>query len=416
MSLVLHYKLNGNLSADLGTDSVSSLDAVNTGVTAFSDPTYGPVAFFDGSSDLTLPAVSVPTALTGTSARTISFWVRNLSSTGEVLTSIGNQNSLGRRFRAQVNSSSVITVAYFNTAASTMTTALGAGWRHVVLTHDSGSSKGYLDGTIEYSETKSINTFSTDLGIGVDPTGASTPQFNGYMVDYRVYDGELDAASITTLFGDGPELGFTFQATMYTHLADLTWTAQDGATSYTVTQSEDAGPVTTILDASADFTLTSPTLPGSSYIYSIYSDLDLVTPLTIINETADTVSTLTVQSLLTRISNDLTIITETAVDDIDSVLRDVLTTGDVVEYADGSATFVADSGTLALPSSGDSSVLTPFDVSAGAGQTATITLPDTTNEVLTYDESTDEVISAATNYGVGEFFKVGTFKVTVKEL
>ncbi len=416
MSLVLHYKLNESSSASLGTDSVGSLDATNTGVTAFSDPTYGQVAYFDGSADLTLPAVSVPTALTGSSARTVSLWIRTLSFTDEVITSVGNQSSAGARWRVQIKSPAQVSVAYYQVAGTQTTTAIGSGWRHFAIVYDGSNSKVYMDGVAEFDETRSINTFNTDLGIGIDTTGAVSTQFNGYMIDYRVYDGDLGQSDITTLFGDGPELGFTFQATMYSHLADLTWSSVSGASSYTVTQSEDSGPISTILDASTDLAVTSPTLAGSSYTYNLYSDLDLVTPLATLSEIADTVTTVTVQSLLTRISNDLTIITETAIDDIDSVLRDVLSTGDVIEYQDGSATFVADSDTLALPSNGDSAVLTPFDVSAGSGQTATVTLPDASNEVLTYDESTDEVVYSATNYAIGEHFKVGSFKVTVKEL
>lgn len=72
-------------------------------------------------------------------------------------------------------------------------------------------------------------------------------------------------------------------------------------------------PETTIVDASADFTASYETLPGSAYVYNIYTDSDLVTPAAIITETADTITTVTVQEILTIISNDLTVLPETAI-------------------------------------------------------------------------------------------------------
>jgi len=423
MSLVLHYAMNTSVDADLGLDSSgSSLDATNTNVTSFDDPTYGRVAYFNGTdTSLVLDSASVPTAMTSNSARTISFWMRRISANNGVISSVGNQTSLGKRHRIQMKTSDQVDVAYFNTPASTIVTAIGDGWRHVAITADSGTSKGFLDGVQEYSEGKSVSTDVTDLGIGIDTTGGSTFQYDGYLLDYRVYGAALDVTALGVIFAAGPEVGFFIKATMYTHLADLEWGGVvDGASTYTVTQTEDAGPETTILDAVTDssIVITSDTLPGSSYVYSIYSDLDLVTPILTINETADLVTTLTVQNLLARISNDITTLTETALTEIDGELRNALVTGDVLVTDIGDATFVSDAGTLALPFGPVEKVLVPFDTGEGGSQTVTITLPDETDEILTYVVSPGEgeVISDGVNYAVGEYFKSGTYKVTVTEL
>ena len=423
MSLVLHYAMNTSVDADLGLDSSgSSLDATNTNVTSFDDPTYGRVAYFNGTdTSLVLDSASVPTAMTSNSARTISFWMRRISANNGIISSVGNQTSLGRRHRIQMLTSDQVDVAYFNTPASTIVTSIGTGWRHVAITADSGTSKGFLDGVQEYSEGKSVSTAVTDLGIGIDTTGGSTVQYDGYLLDYRVYDAALDVTALGVIFAAGPEVGFFIKATMYTHLADLEWGGVvDGASTYTVTQTEDAGPETIILDAVTDslIVITSDTLPGSSYVYSIYSDLDLVTPAATTAETADLVTTLTVQNLLTRISNDITTLTETAATEIDGELRNALVTGDVLVTDIGDATFVSDAGTLALPFGPVEKVLVPFDTGEGASQQVTITLPDETDEILTYVVSPGEgeVISGGIQYAVGEFFKSGTYKVTVKTL
>ena len=206
---------------------------------------------------------------------------------------------------------------------------------------------------------------------------------------------------------------------MYTHLADLEWGGVvDGASTYTVTQTEDAGPETIILDAVTDsfIVITSDTLPGSSYVYSIYSDLDLVTPILTINETADLVTSITVQLLMTRISNDITVLTQTAISEISSLLREILTTGDVLSTNIGTVTFVENAAVFPLPDSSFERILTPFETGSGTGQTITITMPDASTEILTYDHGNDEVISSSTNYSIGKYFKSGEYKITVVEL
>ena len=417
MSLVLHYAMNSAVDAELGIDSAgSSLNATNNTVTSFADPTYGNVAYFDGSSDLQLGVASVPAAMVSSASRTVSMWIRRISANNGIITSAGDQSVVRRRYRLQINTDDTVDLQYFNTTASSINTAMGLGWRHLTFTYNGTTSKGYLDGVQGFSVAKSLFTVATDLGIGIDPTGGSTIQYNGYMTDYRIYDDALDATAVGTLFSTGPSIGFTLSATMYTHLADLTWGTVSGATNYTITQTEDAGPETTIVSETVDSVVTYETLPGSAYIYNIYSDLDLVTPAATISETADLVTTVTVQELLTRISNDLTTLTETALVEIDGELRNALTTGDVVLTDEGNATFVSDADTLTLPPGYIEKVLVPFDTSSGASQTVTITLPDASSEVFTYDDGADEVISGAVNYAVGEYFKSGTYKVTVTEL
>jgi hypothetical protein len=52
MSLVLHYRLQENTSADVGTEYVSGVNnAVNSNVTSTVDATYGTVANFDNHPD-----------------------------------------------------------------------------------------------------------------------------------------------------------------------------------------------------------------------------------------------------------------------------------------------------------------------------------------------------------------------------
>ena len=418
MSLVLHYAMNSSVDADLGLDSSGfSLDATNNTVTSFEDPTYGNVAYFNAASSLVLPSASVPAALQGNTARTISLWMRRITSNNGVITSVGSSSATNARYRLQMATTDKLSLAYYNTTASTTGTLIGTGWRHVALTYTNQASKCYIDGGQEFSAGRSLPTSVTDLGIGEDTTNGTNIKYNGYMVDYRVYDGVLDVTALGVIFSAGPETGFSVSARLYTHLSDITWGVVTGASTYTLRQTEDGGSETTLLETTdAVTTFTSTTIPGSVYVYNMYTELDLIVPAGTVTETAPIVSTVSVSDLLVRISNDITTLTEVAATEIDGELRNALSTGDVVVTEVGNATFVADTETLALPEGYVEKILVPFYAGEGASQTVTITLPDATSEVLTYDDGADEVISGGIQYAVGEYFKSGTYKVTVTEI
>lgn len=61
-------------------------------------------------------------------------------------------------------------------------------------------------------------------------------------------------------------------------------------------------------------------------------------------------------------------------------------------------------------------VPTPFLPSSGSGQTASVTLPDSTTTTKEYNELTNEVVSDTVSSGVGGYFSVGTYKVQIVEI
>jgi len=111
-SLLLNYRLN-EIDANIGTDTEGLQNATNTTVTSFTDATFGNVAYFDGLSDLTIPAVSIPSQMVGTSSRSYSFWA-NPSTFGSnrVLFANGDAAS-GERFRIQTLSSGLLGYDFF---------------------------------------------------------------------------------------------------------------------------------------------------------------------------------------------------------------------------------------------------------------------------------------------------------------
>ena len=258
------------------------------------------------------------------------------------------------------------------------------------------------NGSINISTFPAI-TLSSETLTGVSILGRA--QSNGANFSTPSITEGVDTYNITTTI--------TLEATMFTHLADLTWSSIGGATSYTVTQTEDAGSEETIVSETTDLSFTSLNLnPGSSYVFNLYTDLDLVTPATSITESALVVDTANVTALAVRLSNDFSILSESSYDEVDSQLRNFLMTGDEVILSSGNAVFVEDSDTIVHS---DTDILTPFESTAGSGQTITVTVGGE-SAVLTYNESLNEVTYDGTAYGIGESFAVGTSKVTISEI
>jgi len=418
MSLVWNYKLT-----DVATSVVDSeglvADATNVGtVVSFTDPTYGEVAQFSGSNNLEI--ASAPTEITGTVSRAISVWLQQTSqgSNTRMIFSYGTDAGQGQRFRLQVDNAGKLGYDVFNVEEVGTATATVGTWFHCVLMYDLPTTTItlYVDGVSVASTVTTLDTSAGAFAIGTDPVNA-LPNFVGYVSDFRAYNDVLTPADITTLFADGPNVA-TLELTLYTHIADLTWSAIDGATTYTIRKTESGGldEIDVVVDTTelsyTDYNL----MAATAYVYNLYTDVSPTIVVLTELGTTPVVDSTSVGLLLTRVSNDITILTVNAAEAIESTLRDVLATGDALATTSGSVTFVENLGTLALPFGSVEKVLLPFDTGFVGTQGATITLPDLTDEVLGYDEGADEVIYDTVNYAVGEYFKSGTYKVSVKDL
>lgn len=431
MSITRWYKFTED-TAEIGTDSSGNLkDLTNVGgVTSVTDATYGKVAYFNGTSSyFTLPSADIPASMIGGSSRSISFWFKpdNSLTTNGGLVTYGNKVSNvqnGRRYALRfIESTNSLGIVYFNvTGTSIPANAITKGsWNYVTTVfNDTGNlSQIYVNGSLSVSGSKTVNTASGyDLYIGLYGE-IGNEYLMGCMLDMRFYDSALDAAAILSLYNAGPEVANSLEAVMYTHIADLTWDPISGASTYAVTQDENSSGEIEIANSISETSLTAINLtPGTPYEFKIYTDSSpLVSDLSLSTSTPVVDST-SVDALLTRFSNnlvDLSESSESAIEDIDSTLRTVLDTGDVVETSLGETVFVSDSESLLIPSVGGN-VLTPFDENAGTGQTTTILFDDTSTNIFTYNEATNELISDGSSFPVGSYTVVGKYKVTVSEI
>ena len=414
MSIVLSYKFNTDV---LGEESISSTDMTNTGVTSVVDATYGKVAYFDGSSYLTLASGSTPVSMTGNNSRAVSYWLKldNASlGTLRYLYTLGDGSGTGTRWRLQHRIANTIVQAYAGQSSSEGSIVLAADtWYHIVNAFDTSDDtvKLYINGSLDYNTARTVNTATVGMVVGGDIDSLPGISMIGSMTDFRIYDDIISAAEVTAIYNTGPEL-VVFESIMYIYLADLTWEAISGATSYTVSQIEDSGTEEVVASGVTDLSFTATKLnPGSSYEFMLYTNLDLVSPAATITEVAPALATAGVDSLIVRLGNDLSSLSETEVDNIESELKNVLITGDVLDIDNAPYVYVQDSDTLEYTGT---SILAPFE-GLVAGQEITITTP-TESTLIEYDETSGEVIVNATNYSPGDFFIVGSHRVRISEI
>lgn len=419
MSLVLQYKFD---QADLTIDSsTSGIPLVNAGgVVSSVDATYGNVASFDGSSNSYLSSGTSLSTLQGSSSRTISYWLnRNAKGTFSIPYAYGNPGISGGGIRSAFNASGVLALAYNSGQQLDSNTSFSVGtWYHVAEVYDGTTLSFYIDGVFDTSATVSMNSSTNPLSIGQDLVHVVNSGFiyTGYMSDFRVYDDALLAADLLTITTNGPNASLlNLDTTMYTHVADLTWDAVPGATSYTVSSNENSGGEVTLGTSSGTTYEVFNLTPGGSYEFRVYTDLDIVTPAYAETETSLALNTTNVGSLMTRLNNDLTLLTGSASDEVEPFLRSILTTGDIVNTSIGDVVFVANTESLSLDEP-EEKMMTPFEEASGSGQSISVVLPDTSINTVGYDQTTNEVVSGSTNYPVGTYFILGNRKVTVKEI
>lgn len=412
MSLVRHYQLS---SSDdyIGQDSSGSgSDMTNLNATIVTDTTYGDVAYFDGTASLTLPQSLVPDCMTGGNTRTLSLWMR--MDTGST--------SLRRWLFSILNFRSMMefnqTYTYLFSAGNSYNPGFVHAeetWYNIAIVYDSTTDvvTSYTDGQVDGTHSVVMNTGPSDFMIADNVLNISAGNnFTGMITDVRIYDYALSLEEMGTLFSQGPGLR-VLSASVFTHLADLTWESIIGASMYRLTQKEGVGDEEEVVGPTTKTAVTLGNLePGSSYDLSLYTDMDESIPVDVLSVSTPIVDASSVQDILTRFSNDLSSlegVSSGATGDISVFFDDVLSTGDVILTDVGETMYVRESETLVL--SGNSNVFAPFVDSGGPGQEITVN-----SEVISYDESTNEVISGGTSHAVGDVFVFGTYKVTSREV
>lgn len=406
---ILWYKLNED-SAEIGTDdSGNTTNMTNVGVISSIDATYGQVADFSGGT-LTLASASVPSAIIGSSSRTYSFWVESNVVANTQIIDIGTRVSTGNDWGTAINGSAKIGQTLYNIAAIQSSTVMTAGvWYYVVITfEDVGNVLSiYIDGSLETQESKNVNTGSTDLEFGEGGTQDMR------LLDMRIYDVAIGQTQISALYAAGPDIvtiSTGLDAVIYTNLVDLTWDAISGASEYTVREIKDGSDeedviITSLLTGSVNLD------NSSTYIFNLYSDLDLVTVEATVNVSPLAIDQTNVESLFTRIQNDLSVLDDSAIPEIEDFIQGFLLTGDQVILPSGKSSIFVEDGDTHILGTDDLNILTPF--TDGVSGTITVTHPGELSST-TYTHSVANQIDGIHN--LGDYFISGEYMAELKEI
>lgn len=426
MSLILRYKLN-EPTASLATDSSGNSNTpTNNGAVSFADPTYGNVAYFDGTSYLEL--ATPPSQMTGNSSRTYSCWFNSTSKS--LLELFGQERSSAGEFRAQLWTPERVRIynngnLFYTGLSSPMSIRT---WHHLGITYDGTTVYLYINGSQMNSASASFATGTGPLHVG--NTTRYSPNFgiNGYMPDFRVYDDALSATEMNTLYTDGPNPVLPVPALTVSPRAlnaKITVSPVDGATAYRLTSQKTGSTRESVAKSSfTDLNQTIPNLtPETEYTFRLYSTTG--NSYALVGES-------TVTTLINSASNydandfvgasgrfDISSLDTASVGLIADVMNELFSTGDDIDIVvPGRGTkiskFVNRGGSVSIENS--EALVAPFSKDAGAGQSVSLTLSDSSVVVLSYDETTEAITVGATSYTSGESFVLDGNKATIVDI
>ena len=194
--LIRHYNLDGNLNdATLTTDLTSTGDALNWEAGKFNQAVK-----LNGTNNKLRTGLVIP------SDSTISLWYKHNDKTG------GNNLYIFGDFASSgVNTTSSVSLRLIPTNEIQVLTSGGvqfespsshSAWHHAVLTRSYGAWKFYLDGTEVHSGTaaSASNALVFAYWTTANLSSADPNFFGGWLDNIRIYNRELSASEVTTLY------------------------------------------------------------------------------------------------------------------------------------------------------------------------------------------------------------------------
>ena len=421
MSLIAWYTFN-----DPNTFLVDSSGNSNTltdvnGVDYFDDPTYGTVASFSNNPTNYFSLASAPVSTTGSNPRTFSYWVRQIGN--ETYRIIHGQGVGGPELRVQF-SSNKYDINGGSGRSPNNAPSVGS-WAHISLTYDGTTERTYFNGSLNRTVSIAYNTAPGPLFIGSATNFTSGYSLNGYILDFRIYDGALSDAEINTLYSDGPSSS-PFRVEPQVTSASVTIGAVDGATGYRLTlQQTGSSTVSIVNDNFTDLNQTVTNLtPGTEYTISLFSitgDVFEFVDSTVITTLTNSASNYNVNDFINDSGRfDLSTFNTTSFGLISEVMNDLFTTGDSIDLKVSGkpgirvSKFVNRGDTVDV--SDTNAIIAPFSTSSGSGQAVSLTLSDNSTVSFSYDETTQDVSIDGTSYSSGDSLILDGKKVTIVDI
>ena len=194
--LIRHYNLDGNLDDVTNTAHLTSTgDALS-----YESGKYNQAVKLNGTNN------KLRTGLVMPATSSISLWYKHNNKTGgETLYIFGDFASSG------VNSTNSVSLSVTPTNTLNLITSAGdqydspsshSDWHHAVLTRSGGAWKLYLDGTEVHSGTaaSASNALVFAYWTSANLSSASSNFFGGWLDNIRIYNKQLTASEVTTLY------------------------------------------------------------------------------------------------------------------------------------------------------------------------------------------------------------------------
>jgi len=160
-------------------------------------------AFYGNGSNSRIDSTSIGAWPSGNAPRSISFWMYSDSYADGGIVAYGTAAS-NQGFAFYIGSSQLIMTFYAVNA--NINYALSTGqWYHVVATHDGTTFKAYINGSEEYSDTRTLNTGTAGFRVGGVPWNNSSEFFNGKIDQVRVFQKALSSSEVSTLYAETVE-------------------------------------------------------------------------------------------------------------------------------------------------------------------------------------------------------------------
>ena len=193
--LLAYYPFNGNANDESGNGNTLTNNGAVLATDRFGIANHC-VSFVTNS--MSGPVAGIPL---GASPRTMSFWfatTNHSNSTGSLVTSAVDQTSA--RFGAVVFYGNPYLDCDNNDLRGSAYITDGR-WHHMAITYTNSTASIYVDGKLDSSASKSLNTASAPLVLG---NGTSTyvgsNYYNGLLDDVRIYNRSLSASEVQALY------------------------------------------------------------------------------------------------------------------------------------------------------------------------------------------------------------------------
>lgn len=407
MPLILRYKFN--CCKNILYSSIYGSDVTNRyGITCASDSIHGDVAYFNESDAHTISSIE------GSSPRTISCWVKRLDRGVGIIHNNGSQEG---RYST-----------YFGMGDKELNVNYGTGylthigkfpiltWFHVVSTYDETTMKLYINGILCDSKVVNINTSPGEFAIGNDPSIGPEFKFNGYMLDFRVYDDALSSTNVSNIYSDGPN---PFSIFMYSNGALIEW---NSVNCYHIVTKDENGNIFSKKRAKGTYVNIYNLNDNEIYNFEVYSDSEEYKLIFKMTKKTPKIDENEVNNLIKFVSKDLTKIKNKRVSKISNMLGNNLNTYDTLKgrvkfnksIKPERMTFVQNYESI--PISKPSIILTPFVFGGNSSQNVKIKVDDYSTETVTYNELNNTVSVDSKTYSIGDTFIMGGKTVRVSEL